>query len=318
MTPSVPPLRGLLMALLAAALFGVNGTVSKLVMEAGLSSLRLVEIRSVGAAMLLVAAVAVTRPRSLRVSHGELGFLAVAGIVGIAMVQWLYLVALGRLPVGIALLVEYLAPVMVVLWVRFVRREAVHSRMWAALALAVVGLAVVAQVWNGLTLDGVGLLAALGAGAALATYYLTGERGLATRDELSLAAYVFVAAGLFWSVLLPWWTFPFATLGETVALPGPLTGSAVPMWVLVASIITLGTVAPFVLVLAAIRTLGPARTGLVGMSEPVLAAVVAWVVLGESLTPVQLVGGTVVLTGIVLAETARPVAGQGLPEGMAP
>ncbi len=317
MTPS--PLRGLFTALLAAALFGVNGTVSKLALEGGISSLRLVELRSVGSAVLLVAIVAVTRPRSLKVSRSELRFLVMAGIVGIALVQWFYFVAIARLPVGIALLVEYLAPVMVVLWVRFVRRDAVRARMWAALALAVAGLAVVAQVWQGMTLDGIGLLAALAAAATLASYYLTGERGLAQRDEMSLAAYIFVAAGLFWSVLLPWWTFPFDVMGQAVALSGPLEGVAAPMWVLVAWITVLGTVVPYVLVLAALRSLGPARTGLVGMTEPVLAALVAWVVLAEALTWVQLLGGAVVLAGVVLAETSRArTPGGMLPEGMAP
>ncbi len=335
MTPSRSPLRGLLVALLAAALFGVNGTVSKVALEGGISSLRLVEMRSVGSGALLLLVVALVRPRSLRVTRGELGFLVMAGIVGIALVQWFYFVAIARLPVGIALLVEYLAPVMVVLWVRFVRREAVHTRMWAALALAVVGLAVVAQVWKGLTLDGIGLLAGLAAAAALAAYYLTGERGLANRDELSLAAYIFVAAGLFWSAVQPWWTFPFAVLGTPVVLPGPLEGTIAPMWALVAWITVLGTVVPYVLVLVALRSLGSARTGLAGMTEPVLAALVAWTVLGERLTWVQLLGGVVVLSGIVLAETSRtrrrppdevtgeeppvpvPAAGM-LPEGMAP
>lgn len=318
------PVVGLGLALLASVLFGINGTVSKLALENGLSPLRLVEIRSVGSAVLLVALVAVTRPRTLRVTRGDLGFLLMAGVVGIALVQWLYFVAIARLPVGIALLVEYLAPVMVVLWVRFVRREQVRARMWAALGLALVGLAVVAQVWRGLTLDGIGLLAALGAAAALAVYYLTGEKGLTTRDELSLAAWIFVAAGLFWSVLLPWWTFPFDVLGQSVPLPGPLEPVATPMWAVVSWITVLGTVVPYVLVLAAIRALGPARTGLVGMTEPVLAALVAWLALGEALTPVQLAGGAVVLSGILLAETARaaPQSRQGshgvLPEGMAP
>lgn len=311
----------MLYAAAAALLFGVNGTVSKLVLEAGVSSLRLVEVRSAGAAVCLLLLVGLTRPRSLRVGRRELGFLVLAGISGIALVQWFYFVAIARLPVGIALLLEYLAPVLVAIWVRFVRRERVRSRMWGALALCVLGLAVVAQVWRGLTLDGVGVLAGLAAAAALATYYLTGERGLGSRDAISLAAWTFTAAAVFWSVLLPWWTFPFATLGTDVALPGPLTGAAVPIWLLVAWIAVLGTVVPYVLVLGAIAHLGPARTGLLGMAEPVLAGIVAWVVLAEALTAVQLVGAAVVLAGILLAETARrrPTGSPGqIPEGVAP
>jgi drug/metabolite transporter (DMT)-like permease len=304
----------------AALLFGVNGTVSKLVLGAGLSSLRLVEVRSVGAALCLVVAVALTRPRSLRVGRRELGFLAAAGVTGIALVQWCYFVAIGRLPVGIALLLEYLAPVVVALWVRFVRREHVRSRVWGALALCLVGLAVVAQVWRGPVLDGVGVLAGLAAAVALATYYLTGERGLVSRDALSLAAWTFTASAVFWSLLQPWWTFPFHRLGTEVPLGGPVAGASAPAWLLVAWIVVLGTVVPYALVLGALRHLGPARTGLLGMAEPVLAGAVAWAVLGEALTGVQVLGAAVVLAGIVLAETARrrPTGSAGqLPEGVA-
>ena len=315
------PWTGVLLALAAAGLFGLNGTVSKLALGGGLTSLRLVEIRSAGAAVCLIALVLLTRPGSLRVSRRELGFLVVAGVIGIGMVQWLYFVAIARLPVGVALLLEYLAPVLVTLWVRFVVGEEVRSRMWVALALCVLGLAVVAQVWDGLVLDGVGVLAGLAAAAALAAYYLTGEKGLGSRDPLSLAAYTFSAAAVFWALLLPWWTYPWSTLGDGVDLPGPLDGVTAPLWLLVMWVVLLGTVAPYVLVLLALRQLGPARTGLVGMAEPVLAGLVAWVVLSEELSTVQLMGGAVVLAGIVLAETSRR-RGTGspgqLPEGIAP
>lgn len=322
MTPArTRPLLGVVLASSAALLFAVNGTVSKLALESGLSSLRLVEVRSAGAAVCLVALCLVLRPRALRVGRREIGFLVVAGIVGIGLVQWFYFVAIARLPVGIALLLEYLAPVLVVLWVRFVRGEQVRSRVWAALALCVVGLAVVAQVWRGLTLDGLGVLAGLAAAVSLAAYYLTGERGLADRDALSLAAWTFTSAALFWSLLQPWWTYPWARLGALVDLPGPLDGNTVPVWLLVSYVVVGGTVLPYVFILGALLQLGSARTGLLGMAEPVLAGLVAWVVLSEALSAVQLLGGAVVLVGIVLAETARTreTGAQGqLPEGVVP
>jgi drug/metabolite transporter (DMT)-like permease len=290
------------------------------VLESGLSSLRLVELRSLGAAVCLMVAVALIRPRTLRVRSRELAFLAVAGVIGIGLVQWFYFVAIARLPVGIALLLEYLAPVIVVVWVRFVRRESVRARIWAALALSVTGLVVVAEAWEGLQLDGIGLLAGLAAAGSLAAYYLTSERGLGRRDPLSLAAWTFTAAAVFWSVLQPWWTFPWERLTAAVPLPGPLPDADVPAWLLVGWVVVLGTVVPYALILAALRSLGSARTGLLGMAEPVLAAAVAWAILGEALSPVQLLGGAVVLTGIVLAETARrthPATGA-VPEGVVP
>jgi drug/metabolite transporter (DMT)-like permease len=305
MTSPARPAVGVAAAGAAALLFGINGTVSKLALEAGLTSSRLVQLRSLGAALCLMAAVLLTRPRSLRADRRELAFLVVAGIVGIGLVQWLYFVAIARLPVGIALLLEYLAPVLVAVWVRFVRGEPVRSRIWGALAMCLVGLAVVAQVWSGLTLDGLGVLAGLGAAASLAAYYLTGEHGLGRRDPLSLAAWTFTAAAVFWSVLQPPWSTDWGQLGGAVALPGPFEGAEAPLWSLVASIIVLGTVVPYALILVALRNLGSTRTGLLGMAEPVTSGLVAWVVLSESRTPVQLAGAALVIAGIAAAETAR-------------
>lgn len=293
-------------ALAATVLFGINGTVSKVVLDNGLSSARLVETRSAGSAVCLLVFLLLTRPAALRARPAELAFLAVAGVVGIGLVQWFYLVAIHRLDVGIALLLEYLAPVFVALWVRFVGRGEVRARVWWALLLSVGGLAVVAQVWHGLTLDGLGVVAAVAAAVALAAYYLTGEHALADRDPLSLAAWTFTAAALLWSVAQPWWSFPVHVLEDRVALPGSLDGASAPLWLLVVWVVVLGTVVPYALVLVALSRLGSTRTGLVCMAEPVFASVVAWSVLAESLTAAQIVGGAVVLGGIVLAETARP------------
>jgi len=321
MTSSARPALGVGVAAAAALLFGVNGTVSKLALETGVTTTRLVELRSLGAALCLMTVALITRPRSLVVGRQELVFLVVAGIVGIGLVQWLYFVAIARLPVGIALLLEYLAPLFVALWVRFVRREPVRSRIWAALALCLVGLAVVAQVWSGLTLDGLGVLAGVGAGISLAAYYLTGEHGLNRRDPLSLAAWTFTAAAVFWPILEPPWSVDWPALQESVALPGPFDGAQVPLWSLVAWIIVLGTVVPYGFVLVAIKHLGSTRTGLLGMAEPVTSGLVAWVVLSEALRPVQLLGAGVVIAGIIAAETSRREATAGMspmPEGAPP
>jgi len=324
---------GVLLAIGAAVLFAINGNVSKVALQNGVSSLELVSMRSAGTALILLGITALRNPAALRVSRRELGFLALYGLTGIAMVQWLYFVAIQRMPVGIALLFEYTAPLMVALWVRFVQKEPVKSRLWLGLACALGGLALVAQFWKGMTLDPVGLVSALGAGAALACYYLMGEHGQRQRDPISLMAFSFGFSAILWAIVSPWQRFPFARLTHTVDLPGALPGGA-PLWLMVLWIILLGTVTPFLLVLFAVARLGPARVGLIGMLEPVGAGIIAWVLLGESLTTVQIVGTLIVLVGIVLAETARQAALPGpdeqeageqpaegaspLPEGMAP
>jgi drug/metabolite transporter (DMT)-like permease len=291
-------------ALGAALLFAVNGNVSKVALLNGLSSLDLVSMRSGGTALILLGITALRDPAALRVTGRELGFLALYGVSGIAMVQWLYFVAIQRMPVGVALLFEYTAPLMVALWVRFVQQQPVKSRLWLGLACALGGLALVAQFWKGMTLDPVGLVSAVGAGAALACYYLMGEHGQRERDPISLMGFSFGFSAVLWAIVSPWWTFPFARLAHTVDLPGALPGSA-PLWLMVAWIILLGSVVPFLFVLFAVARLGPARVGLIGMVEPVGAAIMAWVLLGEALNAVQIVGSFVVLVGVVLAETAR-------------
>jgi drug/metabolite transporter (DMT)-like permease len=324
---------GAFLALAAALLFAVNGNVSKVALQNGVSSLELVSMRSAGTAAILLAITALRNPAALRVSRHELGFLALYGLTGIAMVQWLYFVAIQRMPVGIALLFEYTAPLMVALWVRFVQKQPVKSRLWLGLAFALAGLGLVSQFWTGLSLDPVGLISALGAGAALACYYLMGEHGQRERDPISLMGFCFGFSAILWAIASPWPSFPFGRLADAVALPGILPGHA-PLWLLVAWIIVLGTVAPFLLVLFAVARIGPTRVGLIGMVEPVSAGVIAWVLLGESLTMVQIIGTVIVLVGIVLAETARqavlPVPAEDvagtrpadgaspLPEGMAP
>jgi drug/metabolite transporter (DMT)-like permease len=288
--------------LTAALLFAINGTVSKVVLEAGMSSLRLVEIRCTAAAAAFFLIAALRSPRTLRIGPRELGFVVVYGITGIALVQWLYLVAIARMPVSLALLIEFTAPLLVALWVRFVRRGEVRSRVWAALVLSFGGLAVVTQVWEGVVLDGLGVLAAGAAAVSLAAYYLLGERGLGRRDPFSLSAWSFAAAAAFWSLLLPWWSFPFELMDDRV----PIAGVTAPVWLLVIWVVLLGTVAPFGLSLFGIGRIGATRTGLIGTAEPVLAGLVAWIVIDELLTGWQLAGAGIVLAWIVLAETSRP------------
>ena len=313
----VRPALGYAFTLAAAGLFAVNGTVSTLALQAGIPPVRLTALRCTGAAVLLVVALAVLSPGRLRVRARELPVLAVFGVVGVALTQFLYYVAIGRLPVGIALVFEMTAPVFIALYVWLVRRERVRSRLWLALLLSLSGLVLVAQVWQGGgSLDVVGVAAALAAALCLATYYLMGERGTASRDPVALTCWSFVAAGLFWSVAAPWWAFDAGVLAEQV--PVSFGGLRLPLWLLVSWIVVLGAAVPFWLSIAALPHLPPTTAGLVATVEPVFASVVAWLWVEQVLTGWQVAGGIVVLTGIALAQTARTASPAPLPETPAP
>ena len=318
MPTAVRPGLGYALTIGSAALFGINGTVSTLALQAGVEPTRLVALRCAGAAVGLLAVLAVVAPARLRLSRREIPFLAVFGVVGVALTQFLYYVAIDRLPVGIALVFEMTAPVLIALYVWLVRREKVRSRLWAALGLSLSGLLLVAQVWQGGgSLSPTGVAAALGAAVCLATYYLMGERGTTTRDPVTLTCWAFVAAALFWSVAAPWWHFDAGVLTEPV--PVSIGAAEVPLGVLVAWIVVGGAILPFWLSIAALQHLPPTAAGLVATIEPVFASVVAWLWLEQVLTGWQVAGGLVVLTGIALAQTARatPVPTP-LPETHAP
>jgi drug/metabolite transporter (DMT)-like permease len=277
---------GYAMVLASALLFAINGTVSKVMLRNGMSPVDLTELRSAGAFVGLLAFVLATRPKTLRIPRREIPLIAFYGVVGFTAVQWLYLVAIQRLHVGIALLVEFTAPLLVALWARFVVKEPVRPRVWLAL-------------------DGVGLTAASVAAFVLALYFVMGERMVSTRDPISLACLAFGFASVLWAILHPWWDFPFFRLGRQVSLLGNYESTTAPMWLLGIALVVIGTLLPYTLSIASLRHLRARQVGMVGMIEPVAATLIAYVWLAESLGPVQLVGGAIVLIGVVLAETAR-------------
>jgi drug/metabolite transporter (DMT)-like permease len=299
------PVLGYSMVLAATALWGINGSMAKAALSSGLSSLRLTEVRSTGAALILVAALLATRPQSLRITRKELPFLLLFGVIGLAFVQLFYFVAIHRLEIGVALLIQYVAPVLIALYARLVLKEPVRRRVWAALILALGGLSLVVDLWSGVALDGPGVLAALASAVTFALYILLAESAVTRRDPVSLLALGFTFAAVFWAVVQPWWSFPTEYLDDRVHMDGAVFSSTLPVWALLAGVVLVGTIVPFLLLVGALRHINATRAGVTAMFEPVAGALVAWAWLGESLTTAQLIGGAIVLTGILLAQTAR-------------
>lgn len=290
------------MVLASGALFAINGTASKLVLRAGITPPQLTLIRAVGAFVGLLLLSLLLRPgaRRLRATPHQLPVLVAFGLTGFFLVPMLYFVSITRMPVGIALLFEYTAPLLVALWARFGQRQAVRPRLWVGLGLSLAGLGCVAEIWGRFSLDGIGVLAGLGAAVLLAGYYLLGAHAVRDRDTVSLCTWAFGTSAVVGLVVRA-----AGGNGDWAPLGG--TSGGVPVPLLVAYVVLLGSIAPFLLVAGAMRHLPATSVGIIGMVEPVLAAVVARLVLGtsESLTPAQLWGGTLVLAGVVLAETAR-------------
>ena len=299
------PALGYAMALAAAALFGFNGAVIKVALGDGMSAYRLAELRCLFSFVVFVLIVAAWRPQRLRVSGRELIYLAIFGACAVVLTQLLYVLALRRLKIGVALVLIFLGPLLVALWARFVGKRQVRQRFWMALGLSLVGLVLVVRVWDRFSLDGLGVAFALCGAAAYALYVPYAEHAVGRRDPISLLCFGFLFACLLWTIVQPWWSLPWHVLSTDVSLDGNLAGTSVPEWALVAWVVVLGTVVPFILVVGALQHLPATRVAICGMLEPVVATVVAYGWLDETLTPAQLLGGLLVLAAIALAQTAR-------------
>ena len=295
---------GVGMYLLAAFLFAFNGVVAKAALNAGFDPVHLTQLRNAGAMVLLVVYVALRHPDRFRITRAELPFLIAYGVIAFTLVQYLYFLTISRLNVGIGTLLAFLAPVIVALWLRFGRRQDVSNRIWLAIGLTLIGLALVAQVWQGVTLDPVGLVAGLLCAVALAVYWLLGESGQQHRDAVSLTMWGFIFASVAWAIIAPWWTFPWPTLS---VLTEPLLpdAPALPVWALMVWGVVMGTIAPFLLVLGSLRRIGAQRAGIVGTTEPLWAGLIGFLLLGETFAGAQLLGGLIVLAGVIIAETSR-------------
>lgn len=300
--------KGEILTLTGALFFSFNGIVAKLVLASGLSTMRLTQVRCGGAFIILLTYVFLRYREKLRTTRAELPHLAIYGVVGFLAVQALYFVAISRLHVSIALIMEFTAPIWIVLWLRYVKKKYVPPLMWIAIFMAFSGLVLIAQVWRGRTLDPIGVIAALVDGIVLATFFLLGEKLAAKHEVEALMVYGFGFATLAMALTLPLWSFPTEIFTKSMDLQGRFSEISLPGWVLITWIIIMGTIIPYLLVVSGLKLLSASTSSVMGMSEPILAGVFAWIWLSEKWGTIQLIGGVVVITGIVLADKARTAA----------
>ncbi|TYK44962.1 EamA family transporter [Actinomadura decatromicini] len=298
---------GVGLTVFSSVCFGASGPFGKAVIEGGLSPLQAVWLRMAAAALVLVPLAALLRRRALtRGLRRDLVPVAAYGVVGIAGCQAFYFLAASRLPVGVAILLEFCGPVMVLAWLRIVRRAPVHRTAAGGVAVALAGLVLVVQVWQGLGLDPVGLAAGLAAAACQAAYFLIVDRLAGRVDPIVLTASGSVVAVAALTAIAAPWTLPWDVLPAHVAVGG----HTAPGWALIAWIGLVSTVLAYLTGVAGLQRLPAQVGGAICYTEAVAAALIAWAVLGETLTPAQLAGGAIVLTGAYIAQRAaiaRPV-----------
>ncbi|MFE2282016.1 DMT family transporter [Streptomyces sp. NPDC059454] len=299
---------GLGLALLSALAFGGSGVAAKPLIEAGLDPLHVVWLRVAGAALVMLPLA--VRHRGLLRSRP--GLLAGFGLFAVAGVQACYFAALSRIPVGVALLVEYLAPALVLGWVRFVQRRPVTRAAAVGVVLAVGGLACVVEVWAGLGFDALGLLLALGAACCQVGYFVLSDQGSdgeEAPDPLGVIAYGLLVGTAVLTVVARPWSMDWSVLTGSAEMDGtPVAAFALLAW-----IVLVATVVAYVTGVLSVRRLSPQVAGVVACLEAVIATVLAWVLLGEHLSAPQIVGGLVVLAGAFIAQSSTPAKGSGEP-----
>ncbi|MEU4343080.1 EamA family transporter [Nocardia sp. NPDC023852] len=289
------------LSLISWVLFASSGSLAKAVMAVGWSAAEVTSVRIALAAVLLVPVVGALRPRALQFRRADLWLLLSYGLLGVAGVQLFFFVAVARVPIGVAMVLVNLAPALVALWVRVVRRIRLPGLVWLGIGLAVAGLALVAKIWEGTRLDMLGVAAGLAAAICSAGYFLLGEHGASRHDPFGLTAAGLAIGAVVVVAISPPWTLP-----SGLTDPAVLGGLRTPVWLALLLLAVVGTVLPYLAGLRALRDLPSATASVLAMVEPLVAAGLAWLLLGQALGLTQLAGSVILLIGAVLVQFARP------------
>jgi drug/metabolite transporter (DMT)-like permease len=288
------PRLGYALAAVAAAMFALNGSLARYLLDDGVSAAHLSQLRATLAFLLLAGALAVVDRRRLRIARRDVPRMAWLGVVGLALVQFSYFAAIDRLPISVALVIQFTGPLIVLLWLRIVHGRRLRPSLYGAVALSVVGSALVVEIFDAHGLDGLGVLFAVIAALTFAVYLVGFERAGRTYDAFTTLAWGLGFATLFWLLVSPPWSLPLGDVAD------PRNAA------LVLGVVVVGTLGPFLLSVSALRHLPAARVGVVATLEPVLATMMAWAIHGESLAAGQLAGGLLVVAAVVWVQLHPP------------
>jgi drug/metabolite transporter (DMT)-like permease len=243
----------------------------------------------------------------LRPPPGTLPTLLAFG-VSMVVVNFSYYLAIDRVAVGVAIAMQYTAPVLVLIGASLLARRRPGTLAAVAAAITLAGAVLVSGAYTGLAeVDPVGIGAGIAAAISFAAYLVTAELAGRRGTHPTTALFIgFVVAFVIWSVVLPWWSWPIHLLADP------------QVSVRVLAVGLLGTLLPFFLAVWALRIISAAVAGIAATTEPVFAAALAWLVLGQELAPPQLIGGALVVAGVALAQANREPATASVPVEVAP
>ncbi|MFT4051669.1 MAG: DMT family transporter [Microbacterium sp.] len=295
---------GIVMAVVSALAFSSSGPLVKPLLEAGWSLSAALVVRMGLAGLVLSPALVrvARRKRSFFRSHGRA--LLMFGLIPVAGCQLLFFSAMQRMPVAVALLIQYLAPVLLVGFVWLRTRRAPSRLVLIGSIVAIVGLVLVVDV-SGARFDLLGTLLALGAAVTVCVYFVMSERTGDGLPPLALAGGGLLVGTAVMVLIAMTGAIPFAAPAVTVAFRGVEVPGLLPI-VLVGAV---GTSVGYALGVMAVPRVGSRLASFIGLSEVLCALAFAWLLLGETPAPIQLAGGIVLLAGVVLVRLDAVDAG---------
>ncbi len=285
------PRRGYAYVILAALLWGVSGSSAKFLFNSGVTPYQVVQLRLTLAAVILLGWLAIRNPALLRIARRDIWYFALFGAVGMGACQFTYLFAISKIKVAAAILLQYLAPSFIAVHAVVFARDRLSASTVLALAGATIGCYLVVGAYDLqlLSLNLVGVLSGILSAVTFAWYSIHGEYGMRRYNPWTVLFYALLFAALVWNILHP----PLEAFFHRY--------SAVEWgWVLYIGI--LGTLLPFGLYLEGVNLIRSTRASITAILEPITAGVVSYVFLKETMAPLQIAGGLLVIGSIVLLQ----------------
>lgn len=298
------PTLGVVLAIFSAMLFGLNASSTKITILAGFTPEQLVLFRSVITTVVSGTILLFTNRKAFAIKKSEWKFLITLGIVGIACMQWSYSYSVSFLPVGIALLIQYSAIIMIPIVSYILFKKKPSNRIWGGIAVVVSGVLVVSQIWTG-GLNGTGVVFAFSSAVFMTFYFILGEHSHLSREPISTLFYTMLFSSIFWLAVSPWWTFDWQMMSQTINLSGSLSDISLPAFALIIWIGIMGSFMPMILSYMALGHMNATVVSVIFTSEVVFAFIFGYLWLNESMTGTQLLGGLLVLAGITWTQMAR-------------
>ncbi len=275
----------------AAVMWASSGTASKALFMSGVTPFQLVQIRVTLAALILALILGLFSRRLLKIRLADFAYFCFLGGVLLALVQGSYLYTISKMPVAAAILIQYTAPLMVALYSICFWGERLTSAKIVAVFLSLLGCYLVLGGYSLdlLRMNRVGALTGLASAVLFAAYSLFGEGKMHRYPPWTVVFYAFVFAAVTWNVLLE--PFHFLNAGYSQA-----------QWGYIFYIALVGTLLPFGLFFEGVNHIRSTRATITSTAEPISAGFIAYIFLGETLEPLQILGGVLVIVAIVLLQ----------------